>query len=85
VGSPSEYREFTIRNDYFGPIEVEVTLAEQTNVQASPALPRKFVVQPGVSKPLFALVEIFYNLQTEGDIAPLYYVGLWARLANIDN
>lgn len=47
--------EFTIRNDYFGPIEVEVTLAEQTNVQANPALPRKFVVQPGVSKPLFAL------------------------------
>ena len=47
--------EFTIRNDFFGPIEVEVVFSEQDNVQANPALPRKFVVQPGVSKPLFGL------------------------------
>ena len=47
--------EFVIRNDYFGPIEVEVVFSEQDNVQATPALPRKFVVQPGVSKPLLGL------------------------------
>ncbi|GFO71890.1 hypothetical protein BJAS_P1687 [Bathymodiolus japonicus methanotrophic gill symbiont] len=47
--------EFVIRNDYFGPIEVEVVFYEQQNVQSSPVLPRKFVVQPGVSKPLFGL------------------------------
>ena len=47
--------EFVIRNDYFGPIEVEVVLAGQTNVQAKPGLPRKFVVQPGTSSPLFGL------------------------------
>ncbi|WP_233144744.1 M23 family metallopeptidase [Methyloprofundus sedimenti] len=47
--------EFVIRNDYFGPVEVEVAFSEQDNVQAKPALPRKFVVQPGVSKPLFGL------------------------------
>ncbi|GFO74609.1 hypothetical protein BPLS_P1400 [Bathymodiolus platifrons methanotrophic gill symbiont] len=47
--------EFVIRNDYFGPIEVEVVFAEQENVQAAPALPRKFVIQPGVSETLFEL------------------------------
>ncbi|MBE0469784.1 MAG: M23 family metallopeptidase [Methyloprofundus sp.] len=50
-GSP----EFVIRNDYAGPIEVEVTLFEQVNVQAKPQLPSKFVVQPGTSTPLFGL------------------------------
>jgi len=47
--------EFVIRNDYFGPIEVEVVLSEQDNVQAKPGLPRKFVVQPGTSSSLFGL------------------------------
>lgn len=32
-----------------------MVFSEQKNVQASPTLPRKFVVQPGVSKPLFGL------------------------------
>ncbi|MCF7971778.1 MAG: M23 family metallopeptidase [Methylococcaceae bacterium] len=50
-GSP----EFVIRNDYSGPIEVEVSLFEPSNVQAKPDLPRKFVVQPGISAPLFGL------------------------------
>lgn len=47
--------EFTIRNDYFGPVEVEVVFSEDSNVQAIPDLPRKFVIQPGISEPLFAL------------------------------
>ena len=47
--------EFVIRNDYFGPIEVEVAFSEQKNVQANPVLPRKFVIEPGVSEPLFGL------------------------------
>jgi len=47
--------EFVIRNDYFGPIEVEVSLSEQDNVQAKPGLPRKFVILPGTSLPLFGL------------------------------
>ena len=47
--------EFVIRNDYFGPIEVEVAFSEQKNVQATPVLPRKFVIEPGVSEPLFGL------------------------------
>lgn len=47
--------EFIIRNDYFGPIEVEVAFTDQENVRAIPQLPRKFVIQPGVSEPLFGL------------------------------
>jgi len=47
--------EFVIRNDYFGPIEVEVVLSEQDNVQTKPGLPRKFVILPGTSLPLFGL------------------------------
>jgi len=47
--------EFVIRNDYRGPIEVEVLFSEQENVQARPNLPRKFVVEHGVSEPLFGL------------------------------
>ena len=47
--------EFVIRNDYFGPIEVEVVFSQHENVQATPVLPRKFVIAPGVSQPLFGL------------------------------
>ena len=47
--------EFVIRNDYFGPIEVEIAFSEHENVRATPVLPRKFVISPGVSLPLFGL------------------------------
>ena len=47
--------EFVIRNDFFGPIEVEVALSKHDNVLATPGLPRKFVIEPGVSQPLFGL------------------------------
>lgn len=47
--------EFVIRNDYFGPIEVEVDFTLHENVRATPALPRKFVIEPGISQSLFEL------------------------------
>ena len=47
--------EYVIRNDYFGPIEVEIAFSEHENVRATPVLPRKFVISPGVSLPLFGL------------------------------
>ncbi len=46
---------FVIRNDYFGPIEVEVIFSKHDNVRSTPPLPKKFVIAPGVSQPLFAL------------------------------
>ncbi len=47
--------EFVIRNDFQGPIEVEINFTEQENVQAVPSLPHRFIVQPGTSKPLLGL------------------------------
>ena len=47
--------EFVIRNDFFGPIEVEIALSRNENVEATPGLPRKFVIAPGISQPLFGL------------------------------
>ncbi len=45
--------QFYIRNDYAGPVEVEVNFTEQDNVQATPDLPLRFVVAPGKSATLF--------------------------------
>lgn len=47
--------EYVIRNDYFGPIEVEVAFSQQKNVKAAPSLPQKFVIPSGVSQPLFGI------------------------------
>ncbi len=45
--------QFYIRNDYPGPIEVEITFSERDNAQANPELPRRFIVEPGTSPTLF--------------------------------
>lgn len=50
--------KFVIRNGYHGPIEVEVVFSEHENVYATPALPHKFVIAPGVSESLFGLAAI---------------------------
>ena len=44
---------FYIRNDYVGPVEVEVDFAEQGNVRSTPGLPKRFVIEPGQSDTLF--------------------------------
>jgi len=46
---------YYIRNDYAGPIEVEVTFTEQDNIRATPDLPRLFVIEPGKSDTLFQI------------------------------
>ena len=38
-----------IVNEYFGPVEVEISLAEALNIESSPALPKRFIV-PGASE-----------------------------------
>ncbi|MGR8978473.1 MAG: peptidoglycan DD-metalloendopeptidase family protein [Gammaproteobacteria bacterium] len=47
--------QFTIRNDYGGPAEVEVGFAESDNAQSAPALPGRFIVPSGQSDPLFEI------------------------------
>jgi len=45
--------QFYIRNDYAGPVEVEVDFSERDNVRATPDLPKRFVIEPGKSDTLF--------------------------------
>ncbi|MGZ4991088.1 MAG: peptidoglycan DD-metalloendopeptidase family protein [Methylobacter sp.] len=45
--------QYYIRNDYAGPVEVEIDFIDQENVQVTPNLPRRFVVGPGKSDTLF--------------------------------
>ncbi len=67
--------EFVIRNDYSGPIEVEVAFVEHENVRAAPALPKKFVVQPGVSGSLFGLGAINEKLGWRYGLSYRYSLG----------
>ncbi|MFU8790359.1 MAG: peptidoglycan DD-metalloendopeptidase family protein [Methylobacter sp.] len=48
-----QHPQFYIRNDYPGPVEVEINFSDRDNVKASPELPRRFVVEPGTSPTLF--------------------------------
>ncbi|PKM36573.1 MAG: peptidase M23, partial [Gammaproteobacteria bacterium HGW-Gammaproteobacteria-10] len=48
---------YAIRNDYGGPVQVEVAFVEQENVLAEPALPHRFIVHPGLSKTLLEISE----------------------------
>ena len=47
--------EFYIRNNFHGPVEVEVKFTENENAISNPVLPQRFIVQPGVSNTLFAI------------------------------
>jgi len=47
--------KFYIRNDYAGPVEVEIDFSEQDNVRATPDLPRLFVIESGKSDTLFEI------------------------------
>lgn len=43
---------FSIRNDYEGPIEVEIDFVERDNAKAIPALPHRFIVESGRTETL---------------------------------
>jgi hypothetical protein len=46
---------FYIRNDYAGPVEVEVDFADHENVRSTPELPKRFVIVSGQSDTLFEI------------------------------
>ncbi len=46
---------YYVRNDYAGPVEVEIDFSERDNVRATPDLPRRFVIEPGKSDTLFQI------------------------------
>jgi len=49
---------FYVYNDYAGPVECEVALAEQRNLHAVPSLPRRFTIGEGKSPILFRIGRI---------------------------
>jgi murein DD-endopeptidase MepM/ murein hydrolase activator NlpD len=51
----ARHPKYYIRNDYAGPVEVEITFTEQDNIRATPDLPRLFVIEPGKSNTLFEI------------------------------
>lgn len=50
-----QHPKYTLRNDYAGPVEVEVDLSKANNARSTPALPNRFVVPPGLSDPLLEM------------------------------
>ncbi|NOQ63576.1 MAG: peptidoglycan DD-metalloendopeptidase family protein [Methyloprofundus sp.] len=67
--------EYVVRNDYFAPIEVQVSLSQHENTQASPPLPQRFIVQHGTSKSLFKLADIDQHKGWRYGIAYQYALG----------
>jgi murein DD-endopeptidase MepM/ murein hydrolase activator NlpD len=49
---------FSVRNDYPGPVEVEITFEQNQNARAAPRLPARFTVMPGNSKPLLQVFPV---------------------------
>lgn len=50
-----QHPRFYIRNDYAGPVEVEIDFSERDNVLVTPGLPKRFVIEPGQSDTLFSV------------------------------
>lgn len=53
-----QHPQFYIRNDYAGPVEVEVDFSKRDNVNTMPGLPGRFVIEPGQSGTLFTVNSI---------------------------
>ena len=62
--------EYHIRNNYFGPIEVEIGFSHRENILAKPELPGRFIIQPGISD---TLIEVKGVNASKGWRFTLYY------------
>jgi murein DD-endopeptidase MepM/ murein hydrolase activator NlpD len=49
---------YSVRNDYPGPVEVEIAFEQHRNAGAVPRLPARFTVMPGNSKPLLQVFPV---------------------------
>ena len=67
--------QFYIRNDYEGPVEVEVKFSEQENARTTPALPQRFVIEPGQSDTLFEVGGIDQNQSWRYTLQYRYTIG----------
>lgn len=48
-----QHPQYYIRNDYAGPVEIEIDFTEKDNVRTTPDLPKRFIIDPGKSDTLF--------------------------------
>lgn len=67
--------QFYIRNDYPGPVEVEVIFSEQENARSTPELPQRFVIEPGQSQTLFEVGGIDQSLSWHYTLKYRYTIG----------
>lgn len=72
--------QYYIRNDYAGPVEVEIDVTERDNVRTTPDLPRRFVIEPGKSETLFGVGGI--NEQQSWRLALKYRYMIGSPLAH---
>ncbi|WP_432741789.1 peptidoglycan DD-metalloendopeptidase family protein [Methylobacter sp. G7] len=72
--------QYSIRNDYAGPVEVEIDFSERDNVRATPDLPRLFVIEPGKSDTLFQINAI--NARESSKLAVKYRYIIGSPLAH---
>jgi murein DD-endopeptidase MepM/ murein hydrolase activator NlpD len=68
-------QEFYVINKYPGQVEVEISWNKQDNVLATPDLPRRFVVGPGQSAPLFKVTLAAQGPAASYSLQERYVVG----------
>jgi murein DD-endopeptidase MepM/ murein hydrolase activator NlpD len=68
-----QHPEYSIRNTYFGPIEVEVALTDPENIDVNPELTKRLIVKPGVSEKLFEMGSV--NVSTNLALQYRYVLG----------
>ncbi|MGR9072877.1 MAG: peptidoglycan DD-metalloendopeptidase family protein [Gammaproteobacteria bacterium] len=67
--------EYEAQNDYHGPVAVEVFMDKANNVQADPSLPRRFVIPPMQTKPVFHVGAVNENLSWGYSIRYRFMIG----------
>ena len=74
TGSPNN-PAFYLINQYPGPIEVAVDWDQQADLVASPALPQRFVIEPGKSDTLFSINAVDQTTSQSFALQYQYVVG----------
>ncbi len=67
--------DFFVINNYYAPIEIEISLEQSKNVISNPSLPRTFIVQPGNSETLFKIASINKYKASQYSLQYRYTIG----------
>ncbi len=55
---PREASEYVIRNNFYGPVEVEVKIIDWENVNVTPELPKRFVIESNQAREVFKITAV---------------------------